>query len=70
MILCGGFTKESAEASLASGAADLIAFGRPFINNPDFVRRLEEGLALATDFKGNLLYTPGEEGYTDYPLTD
>jgi N-ethylmaleimide reductase len=65
-ILCGGFDRATAEAALAEGRADLIAFGRPFIGNPDFVTRLEKGLALnGPDF--GTFYTPGAKGYTDYP---
>lgn len=67
MILCGGFDRASAEAALAAGQADLIAFGRPLLATPDFVKRLERGQAMnAMDF--STAYTPGEKGYTDYPL--
>lgn len=66
VILCGGFDGERAEASLQAGEGDLIAFGRPWLANPDLPRRLREGAALnAPDFAR--LYTPGEEGYLDYP---
>jgi N-ethylmaleimide reductase len=65
-ILAGGFTGESAEAALAEGRADLVAFGRPFLANPDLVERLRRGVALsAPDFA--TFYTPGPKGYTDYP---
>ena len=65
IIWCGGFTKERAEADLETGNADLIAFGKPFISNPDLVERLRTGAALtATDF--TTLYTPDEKGYIDY----
>lgn len=66
LILAGGFDAEKAEAALAAGEADLVAFARPIISNPDFVARVKDGLPLAaTDFA--TLYTPGPEGYTDYP---
>jgi len=65
VIAAGGFTPETAEAELKSGRADLITFGRPFIANPDFVRRVREGLELSP-FNQGLLYTPGPEGYIDY----
>lgn len=66
MILCGGFDRASAEAALAAGQADLIAFGRPVLATPDFVKRLERGQAMnALDF--STAYTPGAKGYTDYP---
>jgi N-ethylmaleimide reductase len=65
-ILAGGFDRPSAEAALREGHADLVAFGRPFLANPDLVRRLQSGLQLnAPDFA--TFYTPGPEGYTDYP---
>jgi N-ethylmaleimide reductase len=66
-ILAGGFDRASAEAALGAGWCDLVAFGRPFLANPDLVTRLERGLALnAPDFA--TFYTPGPKGYTDYPL--
>jgi len=65
-IAAGGFDKDGAEQALASGAADLVAFGRPFLANPDLVERLKTGAALnAPD--GDTFYTPGAKGYTDYP---
>jgi N-ethylmaleimide reductase len=66
-ILAGGFDRAGAEAALAGGKADLIAFGRPFLANPDLVRRLEGGLPVSPpDFA--TFYTPGPKGYTDYPV--
>ncbi len=60
-ILAGGFTRESAEAALAEGRADLVAFGRPFLANPDLVERLRRDVALtAPDFA--TFYTPGPKG--------
>ena len=65
-ILAGGHDRASAEAALHEGHADLVAFGRPFLANPDLVARLQRGLALnAPDFA--TFYTPGPKGYTDYP---
>ncbi|HMP77532.1 MAG TPA: alkene reductase [Kiritimatiellia bacterium] len=66
MILAGGYDASSAEADLAAGRADLIAFGRPFVANPDLVTRLRENAPLAAVAAGSL-YTPGAKGYTDYP---
>lgn len=66
VILCGNYDRDRAEAALASGHADLIAFGRPFLANPDLVERLEEGTPLAQP-DPNKFYTPGPEGYIDYP---
>jgi len=68
LILAGGFNKESAEAALESGLTDLIAFGRPFINNPDLVERMQHNWPLNQELKMDLFYTPGVEGYTDYPV--
>ncbi len=51
---------------IAEGLADLIAFGRPFIANPDLVERLKRSAPLAeTDWK--TVYASGPEGYSDYP---
>ena len=65
-IASGGFdAAASAEAVLTAGNADLVAFGRPFLANPDLVARLKNGAALtAPDM--STFYTPGEKGYTDY----
>ena len=62
-----GYTEESAEAAIASGEADLIAFGRPYISNPDLVERFTNGWPLAdsTDMSG--WYSFDENGYADYP---
>lgn len=65
-IAVGGFDAQSAERVLQAKEADLIAFGRPFISNPDLVARMKAGAALdAPDME--TFYTPGEKGYTDYP---
>jgi len=65
-ILAGGFDHASAEKALADGSADLIAFGRPFLANPDLVERMKAGTPLnAPDMA--TFYTPGPVGYTDYP---
>jgi len=67
IIYCNGFTAETAEAKLQDGSADLVAFGRSFLANPDFINRLEKNAPLnEPDY--NTLYTPGEQGYTDYPV--
>lgn len=66
LILCGGFDRASAEAALSAGQADLIAFGRPVLTAPDFVARLQRGVAMTPPDFGTF-YTPGEKGYTDYP---
>jgi N-ethylmaleimide reductase len=66
IILSNGLTPETAEAALHNGFADLVAFGRSFLANPDFVTRIQDGAALnAVDF--TTLYSAGPKGYTDYP---
>jgi N-ethylmaleimide reductase len=67
LILSGGYDAARAEADLAAHKADLIAVGRPFLANPDLVHRWKTGAAVnAPD--PNTFYTPGPQGYTDYPL--
>ncbi len=62
-----GYTQETAEAAIAAGDADVISFGRPFISNPDLVRRFAEGLDLAPEADMSTWYTPaGAEGYVDF----
>jgi N-ethylmaleimide reductase len=52
-----------------SGGVAAVSFGRAFVANPDLVRRWQFGIPLA-DFDLATLYTPGEEGYTSYPVAD
>lgn len=64
-----GYTQETAEQALAEGHADLIAFGRPFISNPDLVERFRNGWPLAAEAPISDWYLPtGEKGYTDFPV--
>ncbi|MFN7777910.1 MAG: alkene reductase [Betaproteobacteria bacterium] len=65
-VASGGFDSARAEQVLAAGEADLVAFGRPFIANPDLVARMQAGLPLATPDQATF-YTLGAQGYTDYP---
>jgi 2,4-dienoyl-CoA reductase-like NADH-dependent reductase (Old Yellow Enzyme family) len=60
------FTREAAEGVLARGEADAVAFGTPFIANPDLPRRFALGSAL-NEPHPETFYTPGPEGYVDYP---
>jgi 2,4-dienoyl-CoA reductase-like NADH-dependent reductase (Old Yellow Enzyme family) len=69
IIACGGFKKEKSEAILARGHADLVAFGRPYISNPDLVARLRGGHALAR-WDEATFYSGGAKGYTDYPIAN
>jgi N-ethylmaleimide reductase len=65
-IAAGGFDHGSAEQVLVDGKADLVAFGRPFLANPDLVARMKADAPMnAPDM--NTLYTPDAKGYTDYP---
>jgi N-ethylmaleimide reductase len=66
IVLSGGYDRERADKDLAAGRGDLVAFGRPFIANPDLPDRLRKGAKLAAP-DINTFYTPGEKGYTDYP---
>ncbi len=69
LVLNQEYTKELADADLASGLADAISFGRPYISNPDLVERLRTGAELTPDnFK--TWYAPAAEGYTDYPFLE
>ena len=73
LILSGSYDVERAERALESGLANLVAFGRPFIANPDLVERLETGAALAQPDPATF-YAPGsngfEQGYIDYPVLE
>ncbi len=63
-----GYTPETAERAIHDGGADLIAFGRPFISNPDLVDRIRHGWPLAADAPIASWYSPvGATGYTDFP---
>ena len=68
IIWCGGFTsRESAQAALDTGLTDLIAFGRPYIANPDLAQRLRNGWPLAEADPSSFYTRRGEVGYTDFP---
>lgn len=64
-ILSGGYDLARATADLDAQRGDLVAFGRPFISNPDLVQKLQSGKELAAPDMATF-YTPGEKGYTDY----
>ena len=63
-----GYSAEAAESAIASGNADLIAFGRPFLSNPDLVERFENGWELNPPAEMQVWSSPGAEGYTDFPF--
>ena len=67
LILSGGYDAARAEADLEADRADLIAVGRPFLANPDLPARWKSNAPLnEPDY--DTFYTPGEKGYTDYPV--
>jgi N-ethylmaleimide reductase len=68
-IVNNGYQRQMAIDVIAGGGADLVSFGRPFISNPDLVRRLREDAPLNPLDKGTL-YGGGAKGYTDYPTLD
>ncbi|NNS10152.1 alkene reductase [Erwinia sp. JH02] len=70
LIAAGGFTREIAEDVLTENEADLIAFGVPYIANPDLVERMQNGWPLAESDRSTYYGVSGnpEKGYTDYPV--
>ena len=69
LIFCGGYTGAEADALIAQGTADAVAFGRPFIANADLVERFRQGAELNTPDSATF-YGGGAKGYTDYPTLD
>jgi N-ethylmaleimide reductase len=69
LISAGGFEPDTAEAAIASGLLDAVAFGRHFVSNPDYVRRVREHLPL-NPYDRDTFYTFDARGYTDYPAYD
>lgn len=67
LMLAGGYTAGSAEAALQAGLADMIAFGKPFISNPDLVERFRRNAPLAVPDTATF-YWGGNNGYIDYPV--
>jgi N-ethylmaleimide reductase len=67
IIAAGGFEPESAQAILEKGDADLVAFGRHFLANPDLPKRIKLGLPL-NNYDRKTFYTFDSYGYTDYPF--
>lgn len=65
-ILSGGFDQTSAQQALQEQRADLVAIGRAFLANPDLIARMRSNAALNQP-DPTTFYTPGAEGYTDYP---
>ncbi|HEY9186088.1 MAG TPA: alkene reductase [Salegentibacter sp.] len=65
IIINAGFDQESGNKVIEEGNADLVAFGKPFISNPDLVERFEQNVELS-EYDQETFYTPGKEGYLDY----
>ena len=66
LIINGGFDQEKGNQVIADGDADLVAYGKPYIANPDLVARFAEHTPLAEGDK-DTFYSPGPKGYIDYP---
>lgn len=69
LIFCGGYTAADAEALMEQGVGDAVAFGRPYIANPDLVERFRHGADLNTPDRATF-YGGGAHGYTVYPTLD
>jgi len=69
LVLNTGYDGPSGQAALDAGLADAIAYGRPFLANPDLPRRLATGAALNRDDDATW-YSRGEQGYLDYPTLE
>ena len=69
LVLNQEYVLASAQEDIASGLADAISFGRPYISNPDLVDRLAKAAPIAPD-NFRTWYSPGPEGYTDYPTLE
>ena len=65
LMINTGFDLKKANAIIAEGNADLVAFGKPYISNPDLVERFRDGIELAP-WNKDTFYTQGKEGYLDY----
>jgi 2,4-dienoyl-CoA reductase-like NADH-dependent reductase (Old Yellow Enzyme family) len=64
-----GFSREAAEAVIADGEADAVAFGKPFLANPDLPRRFALNAPLNA-WNADTFYSDGPVGYTDYPALE
>jgi N-ethylmaleimide reductase len=69
IITAGGYTCEMGEAVLQEDSADFVAYGRPFLANPDLPKRFALNTAL-NRYERNTFYSSGEQGYTDYPAIE
>lgn len=67
LMINTAFDKDKGNKVIEAGDADLVAYGKPFISNPDLVERFENNLELAA-WDQETFYTTGVKGYTDYPM--
>ncbi len=67
LIVNEGYNRERGDAVIAQGTADMVAFAAAFLANPDLPKRLQLGAELNVP-DSKTFYTPGEKGYTDYPV--
>jgi N-ethylmaleimide reductase len=69
IIAAGGFEPDTAEAVVAKGDADAVAFGRHFVSNPDLPKRIKLGAPL-NPYNRDTFYTFDARGYVDYPVLE
>lgn len=69
LMINGGFDQEKGNTVIEEGDADLVAYGKLFLANPDLPERFESGAEL-NEWDSSTFYTPGEKGYTDYPVLE
>jgi len=69
LITAGGYTRETGDAVLKAGEADLVAYGRLFIANPDLPKRFKLNAPL-NDYDRSTFYRGDQHGYTDYPFLE
>ena len=69
IIVCGKYSQQRGEEIIGAGLADLVAYGRPFIANPDLPARYKKGIKLS-DFDGDTLFGGDKRGLSDYPAAD
>lgn len=67
LMINSGFDKEKGNAVIQRGDADLVAFGKLYISNPDLVERFTKNVPTS-DWDADTFYTPGKKGYTDYEI--
>ena len=65
LMINSGFDQEKGNKVIEEGTADLVAFGKLYVSNPDLVGRFRENVE-PSDWEKDTFYTPGKEGYTDY----